>query len=301
MVTAIVSRVKTAEKNTFVVRVTNLLIMAICSPSRDFRAVATYEKTIRDHRTGRKCARCGGVLLDSIVNFGESLPAQALELAFQHAKRADLCLVLGSSLTVTPANEIPELPGRRKGAKLAICNLQTTPLDQLSDVRVFSKTDDLMIRVMDKLAIPIPPFILRRRLAIDVEAEAGKSQLKICGVDEDGTPVTYLQSIKLEGNRRVLRTEPFVFSFRDDLNAGTDFKLEFEFMGHYGEPNLEIIYGYRREGNAQSLYLLEYNPRSGEWTTSKQTDMAASGNGNDIIDLTDDTTILASETSGVAT
>jgi len=114
------------------------------------------------------------VLLDSIVNFGESLPAQAPQRAFQHAKRADLCLVLGSSLTVSPANEIPELPGRRKGAKLAICNLQTTPLDQLSDVRVFSKTDDLMIRVMDKLAIPIPPFILRRRLAIDVEAGAGK-------------------------------------------------------------------------------------------------------------------------------
>jgi hypothetical protein len=130
----------------------------------------------------------------------------------------------------------------------------TSKRDQLSDVRVFSKADDLMIRVMDKL----------------------------------------------EGNRRVLRTEPFAFSFRDALNAGTDFKLEFEFMGYYGEPNLDIIYGYHDEANAQSLYLLEYNPRSGEWTTSKQSDITASGDVNDIIDLTDDTTILASETSGVA-
>jgi mono-ADP-ribosyltransferase sirtuin 6 len=82
------------------------------------------------------------VLHDNIVNFGESLPAHALERTFQHAKRADLCLVLGSSLIVSPANEIPELPGRRKAAKFAICNFQTTPLDEPSDVRVFSKTDD---------------------------------------------------------------------------------------------------------------------------------------------------------------
>ena len=40
----------------------------------DFRAVTSYEKTVHDHRTGRKCALCGGVLLDSIINFGESLP-----------------------------------------------------------------------------------------------------------------------------------------------------------------------------------------------------------------------------------
>lgn len=72
----------------------------------DFRAVATYEKTVRDHRTGRKCTRCGGVLHDSIVNFGESLPAEALQRAFDNATKADLCLVLGSSLTVSPANEV---------------------------------------------------------------------------------------------------------------------------------------------------------------------------------------------------
>lgn len=224
---------------------------------RDFRAVASYEKTVRDHRTGRKCARCGGVLHDSIVNFGEALPAEPLELARQHARKADLCLVLGSSLTVSPANGIPEIPGRRNGAKLAICNLQSTPLDDLSDVRVFSKTDDLMVRVMDKLDIPISPFVLRRRLAVTSEGEEGKSQLKVSGVDEDGTPATFLQSVRLEGCRRVLRTEPFIFSFRDirdTLDAGTDFKIELQFMGHYGEPNLEAVYSCR---NRETLYLLD--------------------------------------------
>ena len=255
---------------------------------------------MRDHRTGRKCTRCGGALHDSIINFGEALPAQALNNAFQNAKKADLCLVLGSSLTVSPANEIPEIPGRNKKAKLVICNLQTTPIDELSSVRVFSKTDDLMVRVMEKLQIPIPSFILRRRLAVEVETVNGTPQLKIGGVDEDGTPVTYLQSIKLEGNRRVLKTEPFIFSFRDGLEPGTDLKLDLEFMGHYREPNLEIVHEYRNEEDGPTLYLLDYDPSTGVWTTIKKNDVVNVVNGDECIDLTDDTTVLSDELSKVA-
>ncbi|PMD38601.1 DHS-like NAD/FAD-binding domain-containing protein [Hyaloscypha variabilis F] len=267
---------------------------------RDFRAVATYEKTVRDHRTGRKCARCGGPLHDTIINFGESLPAQALESAFDHAKKADLCLVLGSSLTVTPANEIPEVTGRNRKARLVICNLQSTPLDKLSDLRVFSKADDLMIQVMEKLQIPIPPFILRRRLTIKVETDNEIPQLNIGGVDEDGTPVSFLQSIKLAGSRRVLRSEPFIFSFRDGLETGTDIKLDLEFMGHYREPNLEIVHEYHHDSRGPTLYLLEYNPYTGGWTTTKQNDANHIANANEIIDLTDDTTILSDDLSNVA-
>ncbi|KXX73708.1 NAD-dependent protein deacetylase SRT1, partial [Madurella mycetomatis] len=127
---------------------------------RDFRAVSTYQTSIHDHRTGRKCALCSGPLLDSIINFTESLPQEALKLAFQHAKKADLCLVLGSSLTVSPANEVPEVVGsaRRRGTTLAICNLQSTPLDGLAGWRVRAKTDELMVRVMEKLGWEIPGF-----------------------------------------------------------------------------------------------------------------------------------------------
>ncbi|KAE8443604.1 hypothetical protein EG329_001537 [Mollisiaceae sp. DMI_Dod_QoI] len=237
---------------------------------RDFRAVATYEKTVRDHRTGRKCARCGGVLIDTIVNFGESLPAQALELAFDHAKKADLCLVLGSSLMVTPANEIPEIPGRRKSAKLAICNLQKTPLDQLSDLRIYSKTDDLMIRVMEKLNIFIPPFILHRRLSVELETKDERHQLKVYGADVDGTPASFLQSIKLEYNRRVVRSEPFIINFRGSLDSGTVLKLELEFIGHYGEPNLEIVHEHDSERDTKILYLLQYNPQIRQWIVDKE-------------------------------
>ncbi|KAI0460598.1 NAD-dependent deacetylase sirtuin-7 [Xylaria acuta] len=236
---------------------------------RDFRAVSTYEKSIHDHRTGRKCALCGGALLDTIVNFGENLLEEPLRLAREHADKADLCLVLGSSLTVSPSNEIPETVGGKQGAKLAICNLQSTPIDRLSDIRVFAKTDDLMTRVMAKLGLRISSFILRRRLVIQVETGAdGRPQLVVQGIDVDGTPATFLQSVRLDYNRRVVRSEPFVINFRSNLEPGTQLRLELEFMGHYGEPNLEVEYIYEAVGSAETHYLLEYNPSDGDWTAT---------------------------------
>ena len=50
---------------------------------------------------------------DSIVNFGEDLPASQIDGGFAAARKADLCLALGSSLTVTPAADIPSTVGTR--------------------------------------------------------------------------------------------------------------------------------------------------------------------------------------------
>ncbi|KAH8651559.1 NAD-dependent deacetylase sirtuin-7 [Tricladium varicosporioides] len=238
---------------------------------RDFRAVSTYEKSHHDHRTGRRCTRlnCSGPLLDTIINFGEQLPAAAFSSAFDHAKNSDLCLVLGSSLTVTPANEIPEVVGKKKGANLVICNLQSTPLDERAKLRVHAKCDDLMVRVMEKLGLEIPIFILRRRLVVESETKEGKHQLKVYGVDVDGTPVTFLRSVRLEGNRRGVNSEPATIKLPSPPEQGTEIKLELEFMGHYGEPNLEIIYEHDPERDTETLYLLEYNPKTGEWKTSE--------------------------------
>jgi mono-ADP-ribosyltransferase sirtuin 6 len=241
---------------------------------RDFRAVSNYEKSWSDHRTGRKCAlpNCSGALRDTIINFGEGLPEQAFKNAEMHAKKADLCLVLGSSCTVTPANEIPEIVGRnkRKKAKLAICNLQSTPLDGNASFRVHARTDDLMVRIMEKLDIPIPRFVLRRRLVVEMQSQAeDRHQVKVYGIDVDGTPVSFLKSVKLEGSRRAVKTEPFTIGMRETLGFGEDVKVELEFFGHYGEPNLVVRHEYTGEKEGTKVYLLEYDPMTREWQTKE--------------------------------
>ncbi|RGP73174.1 nad-dependent deacetylase sirtuin-6 [Fusarium longipes] len=237
---------------------------------RDFRAVATYEKSVHDHRTGRKCVECGGNLHDSIINFGECLPEKPLELARSHAKKADLCLVLGSSLSVPPASGIPETVGKSRKGKMIICNLQDTFMENLASLHIWSESDVLMERVMDKLGYDIPTFILKRKLVIKMEKDVHDRQIVILtGIDDDGTPATFLQSVKLEDSRRVIRAEPFSFTFREALVTGAELKFVLEFMGHYNEPNVVINYVVSGSDGLTSVYDLHYDPSTGEWMTMR--------------------------------
>ena len=54
------------------------------------------------HYTGRRCDKpdCRGRLRDSIINFGEDLPEDELNKAFDHAEKADVCLVLGKLIAL---------------------------------------------------------------------------------------------------------------------------------------------------------------------------------------------------------
>jgi NAD-dependent deacetylase len=73
------------------------------------------------------------VLKPNVILFGEQLPIQVLRRAQEAAKQADVMLVIGSSLEVAPASEIPLL-ARRNGAKIIIVNLDCTPLDSDADI-----------------------------------------------------------------------------------------------------------------------------------------------------------------------
>jgi NAD-dependent deacetylase len=91
------------------------------------------EKTV-DRSEGKTRCDCGGELRDSVVNFGESLPEKDLMLSFEHSRKSDLFIVVGSSLVVTPAADMPR-EALHSGAKLVILNQGETPFDRLAHLR----------------------------------------------------------------------------------------------------------------------------------------------------------------------
>ncbi len=62
------------------------------------------------------------------------LPEGALEKAMEWAKKADLMLLLGSSMVVYPANLIPA-EFLRSGGELIIVNRQSTQYDKMATMR----------------------------------------------------------------------------------------------------------------------------------------------------------------------
>eukprot|EP00811_Abedinium_folium_P034517 NODE_7391_length_1583_cov_4.217720.p2 GENE.NODE_7391_length_1583_cov_4.217720~~NODE_7391_length_1583_cov_4.217720.p2 ORF type:complete len:264 (-),score=101.95 NODE_7391_length_1583_cov_4.217720:790-1560(-) len=111
------------------------------------------------HLTGGICSACGGALRDCIVNFGEDLSRDVLAAVTEHSRNANVALVLGTTLSVFPASELP-LEVFKAGGKLVICNLQRTGYDGYSrqrGVRVFATADDFMLALVQKLGIEVQP------------------------------------------------------------------------------------------------------------------------------------------------
>jgi len=71
---------------------------------------------------------CGGSIKPEITFFGEGLPEAVFAQARAEARRADLMLVLGTSLTVYPAASLPQ-ECLRAGGRVVVVNAQPTDLD----------------------------------------------------------------------------------------------------------------------------------------------------------------------------
>lgn len=79
-----------------------------------------------------KCLACCGIVKADIVMFGEAMPKEKTNRAFQIAESADLFLAIGTSLVVQPAAVLP-LHAKRSGANFAILNRNKTELDRFAD------------------------------------------------------------------------------------------------------------------------------------------------------------------------
>lgn len=78
------------------------------------------------------CHVCGGIIRPGIVLFGETLPTETFYRADDETMKADLFIVFGSSLNVTPANTFPA-HAKQNGAHIIIVNREATPFDDYAD------------------------------------------------------------------------------------------------------------------------------------------------------------------------
>lgn len=100
-----------------------------------------------DREMPPRCASCGGSRLKpTVVFFGESMPPAAVNESFALAKEADAILVVGSSLVVYPAAEIP-LEAVRAGAAMIVVNAEPTPFDKLASVVIHGRAGEILPQI----------------------------------------------------------------------------------------------------------------------------------------------------------
>ncbi len=135
---------------------TSSLLVEIHGTAREIECQSCHERSdpgahmARFAETGESpVCHCGGFLKTATISFGQQLRAIDVARAFDAATQADLVVSLGSTLSVTPAADVP-LEAAMSGAPYVIVNQGPTEHDGLPLVT---------LRIEGDLARVFPPAV----------------------------------------------------------------------------------------------------------------------------------------------
>lgn len=94
-----------------------------------------------------KCDACGGIVKPDVVLYGESLNSHTLSQAIATLRRADLLIVIGTSLVVYPAaGLVDEFDGTS-----ALINMGSTSFDGRADITIRRDCDEVCGFILEEL------------------------------------------------------------------------------------------------------------------------------------------------------
>ena len=123
---------------------------AACTLCDTRSSMEELQRRIDEGEIDPQCSLCGGYLKSATILFGQQIPANVLARAKELAGDCDLFLVVGSSLRVSPAANLPHLALKRN-VPLLIVNLIPTPLDDDADVVIHEKAGTVLPRLIELL------------------------------------------------------------------------------------------------------------------------------------------------------
>jgi NAD-dependent deacetylase len=96
------------------------------------------------------CDDCSGFLKPDTVSFGQTVPEKLVRASFAHAGECKVLMVIGSSLVVFPAAQLP-VHAVQHGADLIIIGLGDTPYDEMAKVVIRAGAGEAMSQILQKM------------------------------------------------------------------------------------------------------------------------------------------------------
>jgi NAD-dependent deacetylase len=130
------------------------LLRAACMKCRALEPIRDVEMRLEagEEETPR-CKRCGGLLKPDAVFFGEAIPSKALMISQVQSQKCDVLLVIGTSLQVFPAAQIP-LSVKLKHPPAVVVEINREPSamrEQVTDTLLMGSAGEILTGILDAL------------------------------------------------------------------------------------------------------------------------------------------------------
>jgi NAD-dependent deacetylase len=123
---------------------------AVCLGCARRMPIAVVLDRVREGDEDPHCEVCGGLLKTATISFGQPLIAADMDRALEEARLCDVCLAVGSTLSVWPAAGVP-VKAIRHGARLVIVNEGATDLDGMASLILAGRAGAVMSELADAL------------------------------------------------------------------------------------------------------------------------------------------------------
>jgi NAD-dependent deacetylase len=97
-----------------------------------------------------RCKHCHGLLRPDVVWFGESLPQNAIQEAYNVTKNCDLFFCIGTSAAVEPAASLPILAKQNKSV-VAEININRTSLTSIADFVLLGSSSQVLAMLFNQI------------------------------------------------------------------------------------------------------------------------------------------------------
>jgi NAD-dependent deacetylase len=121
-----------------------------CIRCREISSIADAIDRVKAGDVAPEC-RCGGYLKPDTISFGQAMPEAEVQKAAAIAGSSAFFGVVGSTLLVQPAAQMPVI-AKNNGAFLAIINLSETPCDRLCDVHISGTAGVVLSEIISKIS-----------------------------------------------------------------------------------------------------------------------------------------------------
>jgi mono-ADP-ribosyltransferase sirtuin 6 len=147
----------------------------------------------------------------------------------------------------------------------------------MAKMNIHAFSDTIMQGIMERLDIPIPQWIVRRRVRVTRENTSDENNYGILieGRDPDNTniPFTLFKSVQINNGEKKIKqihNEPFLFQI--SKTNSDQINIQLQFFGHYNEIPFTLSYININNIPQEEEFYLFYNPMIGQWRKTTEAD-----------------------------